>query len=178
MPTIVSHAFVSVALGPTFRRLGVPLSAIAVGAVCCIVPDIDVVGFALGIPYGAMFGHRGFTHSFVFAALLAAALVPVIRGWSPGPCRPWPVFWLLFLCTASHPLLDAFTSGGHGVALLSPFSNERYFFPWRPIRVSPIGVSRFLSGQANHVLLSELKWVVLPCVLACVASWRVRWRPA
>ena len=27
--------------------------------------------------------------------------------------------------------------GGLGVAFFSPFSNARYFLPWRPIRVAP-----------------------------------------
>jgi inner membrane protein len=42
-----------------------------------------------------------------------------------------------FLLTASHGILDAFTNGGLVIALFSPFSNERYFFPWTPIEVSP-----------------------------------------
>ena len=48
------------------------------------------------------------------------------------------------------------TNGGRGVAFLSPFSNHRYFLPWRPIRVSPIG------ALDASVLLSELRWVWLP----------------
>ena len=53
-------------------------------------------------------------------------------------------FAFLFLCTMSHALLDALTDGGLGVAFFSPFSNERYFFPWTPIRVS-----RFFSARAD-----------------------------
>ncbi|HEX7809721.1 MAG TPA: metal-dependent hydrolase, partial [Thermoanaerobaculia bacterium] len=50
-----------------------------------------------------------------------------------------------------------------GVAFFSPFSNVRYFFPWRPIRVSPIG-PRFFSARGLATLQSELLWVWLPCV--------------
>jgi membrane-bound metal-dependent hydrolase YbcI (DUF457 family) len=65
--------------------------------------------------------------------------------------------WLyLFVCALSHPLLDALTNGGRGVALLSPFSNHRYFFPWRPIEVSPIGALDL------GVLWSEVRWIWLP----------------
>ena len=39
---------------------------------------------------------------------------------------------------ASHGVLDALTDGGPGVAFLAPFDDTRYFFPWRPIRVSPL----------------------------------------
>jgi inner membrane protein len=60
---------------------------------------------------------------------------------------------------ASHGLLDAMTTGGLGVAFFAPFSAERYFFPWRPILVSPIGIERFLSPRGAAVLMSELQWV-------------------
>ena len=58
--------------------------------------------------------------------------------------------WLsLFMATASHGVLDAMTDGGSGVAFLAPFDDTRYFLPWRPIPVSPIGVSRFFSGAGS-----------------------------
>lgn len=56
----------------------------------------------------------------------------------------------------SHGLLDTLTTGGKGVALLWPFSDERFFAPLQFIRVSPIGVGRFLSERGLAVLLSEL----------------------
>ena len=45
---------------------------------------------------------------------------------------------------ASHALLDTLTDGGLGAALLWPFNFTRYFAPWRPIPVAPIGLD-FLS---------------------------------
>lgn len=36
-----------------------------------ILPDIDVLAFNFGVPYGHPLGHRGFTHSIVFAILWA-----------------------------------------------------------------------------------------------------------
>jgi len=76
--------------------------------------------------------------------------------------------------TASHGLLDALTDGGLGVAFLAPFSGERFFFPWQPIEVSPIGLRRFLSGRGLEVLRSELLWVWLPSILLAGAAlaWR------
>ena len=61
-------------------------------------------------------------------------------------------FLFLFVSTLSHGLLDMLTNGGLGVALFVPMSNERYFFPWRPITVSPIGLSRFVSAWGLRVL--------------------------
>src|SRR5260370_37074957 len=57
-------------------------------------------------------------------------------------------------CAITHPLLDALTDGGCGVMLLFPFSEERMFFPWRPIHVSPPDISRFFD-RAGYIVGSE-----------------------
>ena len=67
--------------------------------------------------------------------------------------------------TASHGALDAMTDGGLGVAFFAPFSGERYFFPFRPIVVSPIGLGGFFSEWGVAVIKSELLWVWLPSAL-------------
>ena len=77
------------------------------------------------------------------------------------------VFAFLFLCAISHPILDAMTDGGLGIAFFSPFSNERYFLPWRPIRVSPIG-PRFFSARGMETMRSELVWVWIPLAAAAL----------
>jgi inner membrane protein len=85
------------------------------------------------------------------------------------------VLWVFFAAiTASHGLLDALTNGGRGIAFFAPFSNHRFFFPWRPIQVSPIGVG-FFSARGLAVLQSELRWILLPSVIiALLARMRVR----
>ncbi len=77
----------------------------------------------------------------------------------------------VFICAASHPLLDAMTSGGLGVALAWPWSEQRFFAPWRPIRVSPFA-PQFFSARGIAILLSELRWVWLPLAGAVVA-WKL-----
>ena len=57
------------------------------------------------------------------------------------------------------------TNGGLGVAFFSPFDNRRYFLPWRPILVSPIGVTRFFSHRGLAVLKTEIIWIWLPSIL-------------
>lgn len=123
------------------------------------LPDIDVIGFPLGIPYEHPLGHRGFTHSIVFALLWGVAVSFLFRR------HRFRAFAVIFLSTLSHPFLDAMTSGGLGVAFFAPFNNERYFFPFRPIRVSPIGVDAFLSHRGLTVIYSELLWVIVPCIV-------------
>ncbi|HEX6083831.1 MAG TPA: metal-dependent hydrolase [Thermoanaerobaculia bacterium] len=150
MPTIFTHPAVTL-LRPWFRN--VPRRAVIAGALGSILPDGDVAAFALGIPYEHPLGHRGFTHSIAFALLYAAFCALLLR------VPPY----FIFLCTLSHTLLDALTDGGLGVAFFSPFSNERYFFPWTPIRVSPIGAG-FFSARGLETLMSEVVWVWGPCV--------------
>ena len=126
--------------------------------VCGILPDIDSLGFHLGIPYSSFWGHRGITHSLAFAAVLAICLA---TGFSRTLRPPWMLALLLFFVTATHGLLDAMTDGGLGVAFLSPFDLQRYFLPWRPIHVSPMGVGRFFSARGLRILWSEIVWVWL-----------------
>ena len=66
----------------------------------------------------------------------------------------WRVILILLLVMASHGLLDTLTDGGLGVALLWPWSNHRFFAPWRPIPVAPIGATLF-SARGLEVVLTE-----------------------
>src|SRR5580700_8968561 len=176
MASPFSHAVAALSIGTCFYRPQIPKRIWVPGVLCSVLPDLDVIGFRFGIHYGDFWGHRGFTHSLLFAALLASATVLIgFRQGEPGLGRLslWVYF---FLATASHGVLDAVTDGGLGVAFFSPFSNTRYFLPWRPIRVSPIGVSRFFTGQGLEVVKSELFWIWLPAALLVVSAWLIRLR--
>ncbi|HEV3190015.1 MAG TPA: metal-dependent hydrolase [Polyangiaceae bacterium] len=124
-----------------------------------LLPDVDVVGFAMGVPYGAPFGHRGATHSLAVAAtlgLLAAVAASARPASDPGALvRAIRFGAYVALVVASHGLLDAMTDGGKGIALLWPFTTRRFFFPWRPIPVAPIGAA-FLSIRGMRVAAVEL----------------------
>lgn len=127
-----------------------------------MVPDADVIGFRFGIKYGDLLGHRGLTHSIAFALVLSAIVATAIH--SRERLMSWRVLWLyLFVATLSHGILDAFTDGGLGVAFFSPFSNHRYFFPWNPIEVSPIGAG-FFSAEGVDVIKNEMLWIWFPSV--------------
>ena len=155
-------------MAAVFPRQSLSSGIVVAGAICSVIPDLDVIGFKFGIEYGDLLGHRGLTHSILFAAVLGGALT-VFMAERQARSR-LPVFLFLFLSTLSHPLLDAMTSGGLGVALFAPFQNDRYFFPWRPIRVSPIGVGSFISARGLLVLWSELLWVWIPSALLYSAA--------
>lgn len=160
MCTVMTHPAVPIALSVLLPQETASPALLAAAAVCSVVPDLDIVSFDFGVEYGSLFGHRGFTHSIFFAAALAAGTTLMFFQDTHGSSLV--VFLFLFLSTLSHPILDALTDGGLGVGFFAPFSNKRYFFPYRPIRVSPISVSAFFSRRGYEVLLSELKWVWLP----------------
>ncbi len=178
MASIFSHAVAALGVGSCFYRAGTPERVWVIGAFCSVIPDIDVLGFRFGIRYGDFWGHRGFTHSLFSAALLASAAL-LIGSWREAPGLGKLALWsFFFLATASHGLLDAMTDGGLGVAFFAPFDNHRYFLPWTPIRVSPIGVGRFFTDRGLAVLQSELLWIWLPAALLALSVWLMRRRPA
>lgn len=173
----MASAFAHAALGATLGKLLLPQRRhwpywVAAG-ICAALPDVDSVGYRLGVPYDSLWGHRGLTHSLLAAAVVAA--VGTLLGRLARPTqRPATgrLALLLFLATASHGVLDAMTTGGLGVAFFSPWHLERYFFPLRPIKVSPISIRAFISGRGLRVLASEAIWVGLPCLLLW---WGQRW---
>jgi inner membrane protein len=172
MASVFSHAVAGMAIGTAFWRPGIPARYWAAGALLAAVPDLDSIGFRFGIQYGDMLGHRGLTHSFLFAAVLSGLVVAIFFPSGAGPV-PRSQLWLyLYVATASHGLLDALTNGGLGVAFFAPFDNTRYFFPFTPIQVSPISVRAFFSEWGARVLASELVWIWLPSALfAASALW-------
>lgn len=134
-----------------------------------ILPDFDVISFKLGIAYEHPLGHRGFTHSILFAFLWAIGLMLLL-----GKRNKIIWFFVIFLSTLSHGILDAMTSGGKGVGFFIPFDNNRFFFPLREIKVSPIGVGKFFSEWGLKVILSELKYIFLPCFIILITVFLIR----
>ena len=153
MPTVVTHTAVAVATGIAFAPRDVSNHFWPISIICSVIPDADVIGFFFGIPYGHFFGHRGFFHSPFFGMILSLFLVAFFfRDAEIFSKQRLFYFILFFLLTASHGILDAFTNGGLGIALLSPFESGRYFFPWTPITVSPIGIDAFFSRWGLEVI--------------------------
>lgn len=177
MASPVSHIAVALSIGTCFYRPGMPRRVWAIGALCSVIPDLDVIGFRYGIRYGDFWGHRGFTHSILFALFIASvALSLSFLGDLRGLSR-FSVWMYFVLVTASHGLLDAMTDGGLGVAFFSPLDTHRYFLPWRPIAVSPISFRRlFFTSRGLAVFQSEILWIWVPAALLAVSAWMLRRR--
>jgi len=125
-----------------------------------ILPDFDIITFKFGIPYEHPLGHRGFSHSVLFSIIWALILMFTL-----GRKNKLIWFIVIFLSTISHGILDAMTSGGRGVGFFIPFNNDRFFFPFREIIVSPLGIQKFFSTWGLRVILSEIKFIVIPSLL-------------
>jgi inner membrane protein len=170
MASEISHAVVALAIGRTTGWRAMPARFWWLSVLCSVLPDVDVLGFALGIEYGDLLGHRGLTHSLCFALVLSLV---VVRMQFPEAALGSQSWWRLiahfFLVTASHGFLDAMTNGGLGVAFFAPFDPSRYFLPWRPVEVSPIGLAGFFTPYGAQVLASELMWIWIPVGLAALA---------
>lgn len=164
MPTIFSHAIFAVVTGKAVTEKSVSYWFWFLTAVCAIIPDADAVGFAFGIKYNSLFGHRGLTHSIFFALLFGSFIAFLVHKFLLTGISFVKLFVYFLLATFSHTFLDMLTDGGLGVALFAPFSNERFFLPWRPIEVSPIGLG-FFSNRGLIVILSEIIWVWLPALI-------------
>ena len=173
MPSILTHAAVPLALRLGVGGKAIPARLLACGAIASMLPDLDVIGMRFGVPYSSDLGHRGFTHSLLFAALLALAGACFYRRLRS---RFLGAFLFLFAAMASHGLLDTFTNGGRGIELLWPWASERYFAPVRPIEVSPLSIRGLFSPRGAEVLKSELIWVWLPALAAGVALFAARRR--
>lgn len=132
-----------------------------------MLPDADVIGLSLGVAYGDPLGHRGATHSLVFAAAVAVFAGVVVRA---RRGRTLHAAILAGVVVATHPLLDTLTNGGLGCALFWPFDNSRYFAPWTPIPVAPIGLN-FFSFYGLVVAVTE---IVFFAPLFLYALWPFR----
>ena len=143
----IGHVFIGMAGARLSREqqrtVWSPLTAGVIWSGLSLLPDADVIGFRLGVRYADTWGHRGATHSVAFA-FGVAVLVWIVARLAKLPALRTSLIALAVV--VSHPILDTFTDGGLGCALLWPFSDERFFAPWTPIPVAPIGRA-FLSGE-------------------------------
>jgi membrane-bound metal-dependent hydrolase YbcI (DUF457 family) len=55
-------------------------------AIIAVVPDMDVIAFSLVIQHAHPFGHRGFSHSLIFAG--AISFLSVLRSLVRRPRSP------------------------------------------------------------------------------------------
>jgi inner membrane protein len=132
---IFGHIAVGMAASRVYGGRRAPsLSSIVSWSAISLLPDIDFIPVAFGIPYSGTFGHRGATHSFAFAAVVAVLIGLIENRRGRAAAR---VALTAALIVASHPLLDAMTTYGPGCAFFWPLDDTRYTLPWRVLPTKP-----------------------------------------
>ena len=140
-------------------------------SVLAMLPDADVLPLALGLPDSGLFGHRGLTHTLVFALAVAVAAALLARRMG---LRPLYFGFFVFLVVGSHGPLDALTDHSRGVPMLWPFYTHPIASPWRPIPVAPTGLE-FVTARGFGVALVEAMYF-LPLLLLSFWPRRGRWK--
>ena len=172
MASVFGHVAASSALGYAFFRKETRPATYILAGFLAFLPDLDVLAFRFGISYGSQWGHRGWTHSLLFTALVGLFTALIFNAFQKEQTRSSSfriILWFV-VSAVSHPVLDMMTNGGRGCAFWWPFSVERIFLPWRPILVSPLGAGAFFSEWGLRVLFSELIWIGLPGILLALLS--------
>jgi inner membrane protein len=138
------------------HRMGQParwpwVASAATWSVLSMLPDADAISFNFGIQYEDEWGHRGATHSLAFSLALGLVIGILAQRFRLHGMRTGLLASAVLL---SHAVLDMLTNGGLGCALFWPFDPTRYFAPWNPIPVAPIGLYYF-SPYGLTVALTE-----------------------
>jgi inner membrane protein len=155
----VGHVAVGLASARGFHDGKLPRWPVAVlWSGLALLPDADVVGFSLGVQYSDPWGHRGASHSLMLAIAVGLTIGAAARAVNGRAAR---TAFFATVALASHGLLDTLTDGGLGCALLWPFDLTRYFAPWRPIPVAPIGLGMISPYGAMVVLVESILFAPL-----------------
>ena len=78
MATVITHFIVAGSLSSMAPKTIPRLRVTFVLGILAMVPDLDVIGFQLGVSYSDPLGHRGFTHSILFAMLVELIVSSVV----------------------------------------------------------------------------------------------------
>lgn len=159
--TIYTHAVAGIGIAQLYRPRRHAWLYWLLAGLLPLIPDFDVFSTA---PYGSSLGHRGFTHSILFAlwiGFFAASLTfRILRA----------NFWLLgcifFAAVASHGLLDAMTRGGADIPFFWPATDGR-FGNWGPLPLSDLAFalpdprrSRALRTEMLAIWLPTAVWII------------------
>jgi inner membrane protein len=123
----ITHIALGGLLGEVLLGKKLGKRAIVLGAIAQSIPDMDIVASSwLDVPHDLL-AHRGFTHSFLFVALLSPLLALAALRWlkhSDLRFRQWLFFFVVQI--SIHLLLDSLNA--YGTGWLEPFSHTRFSF--------------------------------------------------
>ena len=127
MPSSVAHGFAALALGAAILPRPLPRRLARTGIACAVLLDLDAIGRPFGWgDVGWLGGHRGLTHSLCFAVVVAAMLAFTSKWLASDTRLQWRVFAFLAGAMVAHGALDMLTDDHPAVAILAPFSWQRF----------------------------------------------------
>ena len=174
MASLPSHAVFALALGSWLAPEPERRRTLLAGAMLAMLPDSDALGHWLGVARSSLLAHRGITHSLSMALGVGLGVGYLLSRQRTETGVRLRMLAYCVVAMLSHGLLDACTDGGRGVAFFAPWSGARYFFPFRPITVSPIGIQGVFGERGLRILLSEARWIGVPSALLIGSAllWR------
>lgn len=163
MATIYTHAVVGLGMGCVYARRPMRVLFWVLAGLLPVVPDLDSLSSA---DYGTPLGHRGFTHSLIFALWLGALAASLTFRYLGVRFGPLALFF--FAVIASHPLLDAMTRGGESIPFFWPIAGRQG--NWGPIPLSDFAFG-LPDPTASRAMRFEMLWIWLPTLALCTAFW-------
>src|SRR5436190_1696535 len=167
----ITHIALGACMGEAFldRKLG--KKAMLWGALAQSIPDIDFLASFWMNTSSNLLAHRGFTHSFLFVAIIAVFFALIAERWH----RPHNISfkrWLLFFggVIFIHVFIDAFNN--YGVGWFEPFSHKRISF--QSIYVAdPFfsiwpGIAVVMLIITKHSWKQRKKWWMMGLVMSAV----------
>lgn len=120
----LTHLVVGACIGELFLGKQLGRKALLWGAIAQSAPDIDVVAHLWKGTAENLLAHRGFTHSFLFAAVIVPLFALAADRWHRPHDIPFRRFlWFFGVAVFGHTLLDGLNS--YGTGWFEPFSHER-----------------------------------------------------
>ncbi len=142
----ITHIVLGATLGEVLAGKSIGKKAMLNGAVAQSLPDFDFIAGAWMSPPEYFLAHRGFTHSFLFAAL-ASLILPLIVNYFRSTkinFTQWSIFFLIQIVL--HDLIDSLNA--YGVGWFEPFSHTRIsfdvLFVVDPLLTMWTGISAFI----------------------------------
>jgi|ERR1035437_926770 inner membrane protein len=123
----LTHLALGACMGEAFAGRTLGKKAMLWGALAQSIPDIDFIASFWLDTSSNLLAHRGFTHSFVFCAILTPFFALLAERWHRPHnirLRQWMLFFggVIFI----HIFIDAFNN--YGVGWFEPFSHQRISF--------------------------------------------------
>ena len=167
----ITHIALGACMGEAFldRKLG--KKAMVWGAVAQSVPDIDFIASFWMNTSSNLLAHRGFTHSFLFVAIISVFFALMAERWH----RPHNISfrkWLQFFAGVifAHVFIDAFNN--YGVGWFEPFSHQRISF--NAIYVADLffsiwpGLALIILIASKHGWRQRKKWWIMGLGLSAI----------